>query len=315
MFILHLVRKKMKNKIHVIMVILSGVFWGSSCLFVDYLREGLGLSSTQISAVRICLAALILNILLIIKGKGFSLYKISLRSYIIAACSGVFSVLAMCLFYYGAMIRTSAAISVILLYTAPVFVMIMSLIFFKERLTAKKIVSFCFAIVGCALVSGIASGLEINALGIFLALMSGFTYSLYGIFTSFFMKENKEPLVFTALNFLFAAIVAIIISKPHEIVRITAGSDNIPLSLLIFFLLALCTAVLPFLLYTMGLVGVKPDVASILAFTEPLTACIFGVFVLGQPMDAFGAVGIICVCIAIVILNVNFKKKTKKSHN
>ncbi len=304
----------MKNKLNVVMVILSGVFWGSSCLFVEYLKDTLELSSTQISAIRICLAALILNIVLIIKGKGFSFYKISAKSWLIAACSGIFSVLAMCLFYYGAIMETSAAVAVILLYTAPIFVMIMSLIFFKERITAKKIFSFCFAITGSALVSGIASGIKISAIGIFFGLMSGFTYSLYGIFTSFFMKKNKDPLLFTAINFLFAAIGALLISKPWEIARITSNSESVPFSILIYFLLALCTAVLPFLLYTGGLVGVKPDTASILAFTEPLTACIFGVFVLGQPMDSFGAVGIVCVCVAIVILNVNFKKNTEKSH-
>lgn len=299
----------MKNKIFVLMVILSGVFWGSSCLFVNYFNENTPFSSIQISAIRICFAALILNTILIIKGKGFSLYKISLKAMLISAASGIFSVLSMCLFYYSCMVETSAAVAVILLYTAPVFVMIMSLIFFKEKLNAKKITAFGFAIVGCALVSGILSGSKISVIGIILGLMSGFTYSLYGILTSFFMKENKDPIVSTAFNFLFAAIAALIISKPHQIISVTAKADNIPLSLLMYILLALCTAVLPFLLYTGGLVGVKPDTASILAFTEPLTACIFGVFILGQPMDVFGIIGIICVCAAITILNVNLKKK------
>ena len=301
----------MKNKIYVFIVILSGIFWGSSCLFVDYLKTHAPATSVQITAIRIVLAALVLNLWLIVKGKGFSLYKISGKSWLLCAISGFCSVVAMGMFYYSCMVETSAAVAVILLYTAPLFVMIMSLFFFKEKMTVQKMVAFVIAIVGCALVSGIASGSRISALGIFLGLMSGFTYSLYGIFTSIFMKENKDTLTFTALSFFFAAIGALIISKPWEIVKFTLEVENIPLTLIMYLLLAICTAVIPFFLYSKGIEGVKPDVASILAFSEPLMACVFGTAVLGQDMDVFGVIGIVCVCAAIVVLNVNFKKKAQ----
>ena len=215
------------------------------------------------------------------------------------------------MFYYSCMVETSAAVAVILLYTAPLFVMIMSLFFFKEKMNAQKIIAFIIAIVGCALVSGIASGSKISALGIFLGLMSGFTYSLYGIFTSLFMKENKDTLTFTALSFLFAALGALVISKPWEIVKFTLEVENLPLTLIMYLLLAVCTAVVPFFLYSKGIEGIKPDIASILAFSEPLMACVFGTAVLGQKMDVFGVIGIVCVCAAIVVLNVNFKKKAE----
>ena len=301
----------MKNKIYVFIVILSGIFWGSSCLFVDYLKTHTPATSVQITAIRIVLAALVLNLWLIVKGKGFSLYKISGKSWLLCAISGFCSVVAMGMFYYSCMVETSAAVAVILLYTAPLFVMIMSLFFFKEKMTVQKMVAFVIAIVGCALVSGIASGSRISALGIFLGLMSGFTYSLYGIFTSIFMKENKDTLTFTALSFFFAAIGALVISKPWEIVKFTLEVENIPLTLVMYLLLAVCTAVIPFFLYSKGIEGVKPDVASILAFSEPLMACVFGTAVLGQDMDVYGVIGIVCVCAAIVVLNVNFKKKTQ----
>lgn len=299
----------MKNRSYVFAVLLSGIFWGFSCLFVSYIKEHTALSSVQITAVRIILAAIVLNVCLIIKGKGFSLYKMSVRSLALTAFAGIFSVLSMCLFYYSCMVETSAALSVILLYTAPLFVMIMSLFLFKEKLNAQKIAAFVIAIVGCALVSGILSGSKISATGIFFGIMSGFTYSLYGIFTAFFMKENKDTLVFTTLSFTFAAIGAAAISKPWEIVSITRSLDNIPVMLAFYLMLAVCTAVIPFFLYSKGLEGIKPDTASILAFSEPLTACLVGTLILGQKMDVFGVVGIVCVCGAIVILNVNFKKR------
>lgn len=293
----------MKSKIYPILVILSGVFWASACIFVDYLSKHTPFTSFHLTAIRMTIAAVLLNILLIVKGKGFSAYRLSLRSWIIVAASGIFSVFGMSSLYFTSMIQTSAAVAVILLYTAPIFVMIMSLIFFKERLTAKKIIAFLFAIVGCALVSGIMSGAQANPAGIAIGLAGGSAYSLYGILTTFFMKENKNPLAFTALSFLFASVTALLTSNPGEIVRFIPTAPSPVLLILICVLLSLCTAVIPFLLYTVGLKGVKPDAASILAFSDPLTACIFGTLVLGQPMDLYGVIGIACMCAAIVILN------------
>lgn len=300
----------MKNKMYAACVILAGVLWGTSCLFVNRLSE-LGFNSSHCTAIRILLAAVMLNAALIIKGRGFSCYKLSLSSWALAAASGFFSVLAMCLFYYTCILETSAAVSAILLYTAPIFVMIMSVIFFKDKITVKKVIALVFAIVGCALVSGILSGAAASFKGIVFGILSGFAYSLYGILTNFFMKKNPEPLAFSATSFIFAAIGAAVLCDLPTLFENLASQSNIPLILVVFVLFSLCTAVLPFTLYTKGLVGVRPDVASILAFVEPLTAALIGITVLSQPFFAYQGVGIACVVIAIVILNVNFKKSSR----
>ena len=301
----------MKNKLSVFFVILAGMLWGSSCLFVNKLTS-LGFSPLHCTAIRIVMGALILNAALIIKGRGFKYYKISLRSLALCAASGICSVLAMCVFYYYCMTMTSAAVSAILLYTAPLFVMVMSLIFFKEKITVKKVTAFVLAMAGCALVSGIVTGAVASAFGILCGVLSGFSYSLYGILTAFYMKDNSEPLSFSALSFAFAALGALVISDPVGIVSITAQTDSVWLLLLFFVAFSLCTSVLPYVFYTKGLMGVRPDVASILAFSEPLTAALFGITVLGQPFDVYQGIGIALVVSAIIILNISFKARKSK---
>ena len=294
----------MKNRLSVVYILLAGALWGSSCLFVSQLTAA-GCSPMHSTLIRVLFGALILNAAVIVKGKGFRLYKISLPSLGIAAASGVCSVLAMCIFYYYCMTRTSAAVSAILLYTAPIFVMVMSVIFFKERITPKKLLAFSAAIVGCALASGIVSGITADALGILFGVLSGFAYSLYGILTTFYMKKNSEPLTFSALNFTFASLGALVICDPVGLVGVLATADRLPLWLIFFVLFSLCTAVLPYALYTLGLSGVRPDIASILAFSEPLTAAVFGITVLRQPFDYTQGIGIALVIAAIVILNLH----------
>lgn len=302
----------MKNRISVIFVILAGAFWGSSCLFVSRL-SALGFTPLQCTAIRIFIGALILNAALVIKGKGFELYRVSLVSLGLAAASGICSVLAMCVFYYYCMTMTGAAVSAILLYTAPVFVMIMSVAFLGERITPKKIAAFAVAIVGCALVSGAASGVTVNAVGVLCGVLSGFAYSLYGILTSLYMKRNSEPLAFSALSFAFAAVGALLLASPVGIVQRASAIEGVgALTLILLFVVfSLCTSVIPYVLYTVGLVGVRPDVASILAFSEPLTAALFGIAVLRQPFDLWQGVGIAFVVTAIVILNISFARKKK----
>ncbi|MBE6577782.1 MAG: hypothetical protein E7653_06560 [Ruminococcaceae bacterium] len=296
----------MKNKLSVIFILLAGALWGSSCIFVNKLSS-MGFSPMQCTAIRTLFGALILNAALLIKGRHH--YKMSLASYGLCAASGICSVLSMCIFYYYSMTYTSAAVSAILLYTAPLFVMIMSVLFLGERFTAKKIVAFVIAIIGCALVSGIVTGAAASGLGILFGVLSGFSYSLYGIFADLFMKKNKEPLTFSALSFAFAALGALIISKPWQIVGVCAEAEKPYFLPLLFVVFSLCTAVLPYLFYTKGLTGVRPDVASILAFSEPLMAAVFGIAVLGQPLDAWQVVGILLVTLAIVVLNVNFRRR------
>ena len=294
------------NKLSVLFVIAAGIFWGSSCLFVNVLTEW-GFSAVQCTAIRVFMAARMLNGVLLIS--GVKNYKISLWSWGMCAVTGICSVLAMSLLYYACMVETSAAVSAILLYSAPVFVMIMSVIFFRERITVQKVVAFCVAIVGCALVSGVASGIELNTMGLIYGVLSGFTYSLYGILTTFYMRKNTNRLTFAALNFLFASLAALVISDPADIVRKVAVTDSVVGTLGYFVVFGLCTAVFPFVLYTVGLSGVRPDVASILAFSEPLTAALFGIVILRQPFDKYQEVGIVLVTSAIVLLNITFKKR------
>ncbi|MBE6948446.1 MAG: hypothetical protein E7456_01200 [Ruminococcaceae bacterium] len=296
----------MKNKIPVIYILLAGILWGCSCLFVSKLTA-LGFTPMHCTAIRITTAALILNIALIIKGKGFKYYKMDFISFILVVFTGWFSVLSMCIFYYLAMTETSAAVSAILLYTAPLFVMIMSVIFFKEKITAMKIAAFIIAIAGCALVSGIISGVAASTSGIIFGILSAVSYSLYGILTTFFMKRNSERLTFTAVSFAFAAIGALMLTNVKEIIDLTAQADS-PLKLIALYpVFGLITAVLPFVFYTKGLSGVRPDVASILAFIEPMTAAVLGIAVLRQPFDFYQGIGIGLIVVSILLLNTKQK--------
>jgi drug/metabolite transporter (DMT)-like permease len=300
----------MFKRISLLLVLLSGVFWGSSPLFVSYMTK-LGFDSLQSTSVRLILAAPLLFIFLAIFDR--KLPKLTFKMIVCFAASGICSVLAMCISYYHSMQTTSAAVAAVLLYTAPIFVMIMSVIFFKEKITGKKIICLILAVCGCALTSGIIGGIKGSYIGIITGIISGISYSLYGVISTVALREGATPLACTSFSFLFAAIGSLFITNPVKIVQKTLAFENPLLIVLFMILFSLCTAVFAYILYTLGLSGLKPDVAAIAASSEPIVATLFGVFVLKQGLDIFQIIGILAVICAITILNIKTEKSVSKT--
>ena len=73
--------------------------------------------------------------------------------------TGLVSIVFFSYCYFRNVEESSATVAAILMYTSPIFVTLLSAIFFKEKLTKTKLLALLLAIIGCALVSGIASGI------------------------------------------------------------------------------------------------------------------------------------------------------------
>ena len=125
-----------------ILILFSGIMWGVLGIFVKNLRQ-LGFTSLQISALRWIFSTVIIIFFVLIYDKNE--LKIALRDIWIFAFLGIFSSLAMSTFYFLCMAETSIAVSDILMYTSPIWVLIFSIIFFKEKITLRK--AFCIVIV------------------------------------------------------------------------------------------------------------------------------------------------------------------------
>ncbi len=295
----------MKKNIFPACVVLAGIFWATSCLFINAF-SALGFSSTDCTAIRMVFGALLLHITLLIKGRGLRYYRIDRHTFVLSALTGLCAVLSTSYFYFLSITMTSAAVGAILLNTAPFFVMIMSLFLFSERLSAKKIIAFLIALTGCALISGVAGGVTLDTLGIFFGVLSGFSYSLYSIFTTLYVKRGgHDSFSFITFSFTFAALGSLFLTSPVGIAQTAMRSESPIITLLLFLAFGLATSVCPYLLYTVGLSGIRASTASILAFSEPLFAALFGLIFLHQSLDAYGVMGILLVTAAIVLINIH----------
>ena len=286
-----------------LMIILAACFWGSMGIFVRRLNA-IGFTSIQIVAIRVTLAALIFSLILLIKDhKGF---KISPKDIPLFLGLGLGSILFFTICYFAAITIMPLSTAAILLYTSPFWIMIMSVIFFHEKLNAVKIIALVMAFGGCVLVSGI-SGERISFVGLLLGLGSGIGYGLYSILGTVALKKYS-PYTVTTYTFITAAIGSWFICRPKDMFSKFASAPNLAWLIFFCFLTALVTAVIPFLFYTLGLNKVEASKAGIIATIEPMVATIIGIVFFSEKLTILSGLGIILILVAVVILNLKKKE-------
>ncbi|MBR3278774.1 MAG: EamA family transporter [Lachnospiraceae bacterium] len=285
-----------------ILIIIAGLFWGSMGIFVRHLND-LGFTSIQVACLRLTFAGVLFAVILLIKEpKGF---RIKVRDIPLFLALGLVSILFFTYCYFTAIRLMTMSTAAILLYTSPIWVMILAIIFLKEKITLQKIVALVLAFSGCVLVSGF--GGKVTVTGILVGLGSGLGYGLYSIFGTFALKKYS-PYTVTCYTFLIAGLGSIAVSDPADLVSKISASGNI-LSLFGFVLLtSVVTAVIPFLLYTIGLNRTTAGKAAVLATVEPAAATLFGVFVMNETIGPVAVAGILLVFSAIFVLSLRKKE-------
>ena len=290
--------EKARRNIGPALILLAGCFWGSMGIFVRRLTA-YGFSSIQIVAIRVTLAALIFCILLLIRDPAG--FRISVKDIPLFLGLGFGSILFFTVCYFTAITMMPLSTAAILLYTSPIWIMLMSVLFFREKLTGRKLLALALAFAGCVLVSGV-SGEGMTLPGLLVGLGSGIGYGLYSILGTVALRRYS-PYTVTTYTFAFAALGAWLICRPAEMLAKFAAAPNLPGLVFFCFLTALVTAVIPFLAYTLGLQTVEASRAGILATVEPLVATLIGVAVFSEPLTLLSGLGILLILAAVVLLN------------
>lgn len=282
-----------------VFVLSAGTLWGLMGIFVRKLST-YGFSSLQIACLRILFGA---ALFLVITGVfNRNLLKIQLRDVGLFLGMGLLSLLLFTVCYFTTINLASLSVAAILLYTSPIWVMLMSAICFREKITRRKLLCAAMAFGGCVLVSGIGSASSLSPMVIVTGLMSAVGYGLYSIFGTFALRKY-QPLTVTTYAFLFGAVGAAVLCKPNEIITVISSAPNPAGLVLLLMLTAFVTAVLPYLLYTVGLNHMRASAAAIMASIEPVVATAAGALVFGEGLTLSAFTGIALVLGAIVVLN------------
>ena len=290
---------RMNRYFNSFLILLAGILWGAMGLFVRPLNS-MGLTSWDIVFIRAILTMIFMAAFLMIKDR--SLFKIRFRDIWCFFGTGILSIVFFNLCYFKEITIAPLSVAAILLYTAPAFVMVISLFCFKEKLTKQKIIALILSFVGLIFVTGVfSSGDKLSFKTLMIGLGAGLGYALYSIFSRYALERGYESSTISFYTFLFASISTVFFASPVHVASVVTSSLATVCLVIVF---ALVSTIIPYLTYTIGLKGVENGHASIIASIEPVVATLIGIMWFHEKMTIWVLLGILLVLTGIVISNI-----------
>ena len=290
-----------------ILPILSGIFWGGGGIFIRRLME-LNINSFTVVSSRVIVASIIFFICVFLYDR--SLIKIKLKDLWIFVSAGILGILGLNICYNEAVKQLSLSLSAVLLSLSPIFVLIFANIFFKEKITVKKVICMILALLGCFFASGV---LETNEtmrwtyFGIFIGFLGAFFYGLYSIFSKLAIIKNYNTLTVTLYALISIAIISLPFTDWKALSNVVVENGS---GMLVFMLFhSLCTSVFPYAFFTIALGHMDAGKASILASGEPIAAMFFGIFFYHEIPTVLSVIGVLLTLTALTLLSLTEKNK------
>lgn len=259
-------------------MIAASILYGLIGIFIKLITD---MPIGSIIFFRILFALAAITLYLAVSGRFSELKLKEKKSYLLML--GLFEAAAVLANFYS--IRyTTVSIAVLLLYTTPIYVTLLSPWVLKENITQRSIIALVLSVTGVVLVvqpQTLQNG--INIIGVALGLASGLLFALM-ILTS---RKIKNIYTGTAQATWSMAVSLIIFSPFAFAVSMDVLIDH--MQLLILF--GLIPTAIGGILYFSGLRLIKAQSASIISLLEPVSAVLFAFIILSEPIAIATVIG------------------------
>jgi len=294
---------KKKKTAGILLVLSAGILWGLMSIFVNGMEKN-GLVAMDVVFVRVWVSATILIPVLLCCKRN--VLKIKLKDMWCFAGSGIVSLTMFNFCYFSNIELTSPGVAAVLLYTSPVFVMLMSAGLFKEKLNVFKIIACVMTFIGCAMVGGISGDCKMPPEGLALGILSGFGYAMYSIFGRIATNKGYSSITVTAYTLIFACAGTLPFANLPKVSEVLFCNG---LSNLLFAVFgAVVITLIPYYIYTKGLTCIETGKAGVIASVEVVAAAVVGYICFSEDFGKVKIAGIILVLSALVIMNLKPKK-------
>jgi drug/metabolite transporter (DMT)-like permease len=265
-------------------LITSMLIFGTIGIFVKYVPY----PSSLIALVRG-----IIGVLFLIAAMGFMKHPISLKAlkknWLLLLLSGI-AIGANWICLFEAYRYTTVSVATLCYYMAPIFVILLSPIVLKERLTWVKAICILLAFIGIGLVSGVNSDFDLlnDSKGILYGLSAAVLYCSI-ILMNKFIKEIS-PMESTTLQLGISALVLF----PYTLITgSTVSLDfNWKIGILLLVLGIIHTG-LAYFFYFSSIPQLEGQTVAIYSYIDPIVAIILSGFILQEQITViqiFGAI-------------------------
>ncbi len=207
------------------------------------------------------------------------------------------------IFYYLAVKYIPVSIAIVLLMQTVWMGVLFEMILEKKAPSAQKIISVLIVLAGTALATNlIESSVELDWRGLVLGLLAASSFT-----TTMFTANRVATQISSAQRSLYMLLGGAVIVTGFAIATQT-GAFNFDIFLKWGIVLALFGTIIPPLLFNAGFPLTGIGLGSIVSALELPVSVLMAYFLLSEQVNSLQWLGIILIIIAIVIMNVNFKK-------
>lgn len=262
-----------------------------------------GIQPRQLAGWRVISAAVLLTVCLLVVRK--MRWRCSRRALKSIALFGIFGVSLPQWLYYEAIARFDVGLTLVIVYTAPLWVAAFQRVTYGTRQPREVLVAMLLALVGVTLAVG--GDLEgASAVGFVLAACTSLAYTL-----QLLLAERLDASVPAAprlaLSMMFASVVWLVVPVVHDVPTDLLRSDvpfgttgaEVPLLLLIAYVVIGGT-IAPYAFLVGGVSRIGPVAAGVTGMVEPIVAIVLSWVLLGQALTAVQVAGIAIVLTCVV---------------
>jgi DME family drug/metabolite transporter len=274
-----------------IFVLAAALLWSTGGLFIKWTT----LSGLELSFWRSLFA--IPTVAFITRHEGFGLNRVT------AFASFLYAVLL--ILFVLATKETTAANAIFLQYTAPVYLLILEPIIYKEKFRSRDLITVLICLGGMALFF-VGQLRPQDVTGNILALASGFCFALYFLL----LRHPRSREVNRAASVIYGNLLAVVMTSPWGLATLSSINMHDALSVAYLGIIQLGVA---YALFTVAMArGVRSLDAGIICYVEPVLNPVWVFLVLGERPSQWALLGgaiIIAAVIGHMLLDARGKRR------
>ncbi len=191
------------------------------------------------------------------------------------------------LFFFAAVTRTGVVVgTIVAIGSAPILTGMLGVLLQFEQPTRRWILATGMTIVGCGMLISNGNTITIDVIGIFLALGAGGAYAVYAVASKRLLAIHSPDAVIAIVFF----IGALLLLPTLWVVDLKWLAQ--PRGIAIVLHLGVIATAISYTLFAQGLRSIPVSTAVTLSLSEPLTAGVLGIFLLGERLSLVASAGI-----------------------
>lgn len=287
----------MKSK-GIFLTILSAIIFGFTPIIAKITYD-LGSNGITLAFLRHAMVIPILYGIIKLQKVSLHITKTQLKNILLV---GIFGSGLAILTLYSSYSYISVGSATVLHFLYPMFVSLLSLVFFKEKLSRVNKICLAIATLGIVFFMEPENG---SMFGVILSLVSGIFFAYYVVGIDRLWLKDMNSYV---LNFYFAVFISIFIA----IFGLLTNTIEVSLSYTVYgysFMIAILTSIIGIICLQQGVRYLGGTTASILSMFEPVTSVIVSMIILHEQLSVMKLIGCCIILFSITLIVITKGRK------